>query len=100
MNHRQTSPKGAWTRGPVQHDPLIVNRILERAVTLFPRQEIVTWTKEGLHRKTSASSTKESCGGDSGSHGRRPQAFPKGIRRGEPENQRRVARPPGETTGG
>ncbi len=39
-------------RGQMQHDPLVVNRILERAVTLFPRQEIVTWTREGLHRET------------------------------------------------
>jgi fatty-acyl-CoA synthase len=38
----------------MQHDPLVVNRILERAVTLFPRQEIVTWTKEGLHRESFA----------------------------------------------
>ncbi|MFI5181493.1 MAG: long-chain fatty acid--CoA ligase [Thermoanaerobaculia bacterium] len=41
-------------RGLMQHDPLVVNRILERAVTLFPRQEIVTWTKEGVHRETFA----------------------------------------------
>jgi fatty-acyl-CoA synthase len=41
-------------RGLMQHDPLIVNRILERAVTLFPRQEIVTWTKEGPHRESFA----------------------------------------------
>ena len=41
-------------RGRMQHDPLIVNRIFERAVTLFPQQEIVTWTKEGLHRETFA----------------------------------------------
>jgi fatty-acyl-CoA synthase len=41
-------------RGQMQHDPLVVNRILERAVTLFPRQEIVTWTREGPHRETFA----------------------------------------------
>ena len=41
-------------RGLMQHDPLVVNRILERAVTLFPRQEIVTWTKDGVHRETFA----------------------------------------------
>ncbi len=41
-------------RGLMQHDPLVVNRILERAVTLFPRQEIVTWTKGGVHRETFA----------------------------------------------
>jgi fatty-acyl-CoA synthase len=41
-------------RGLMQHDPLVVNRILERAVTLFPQQEIVTWTKNGVHRETFA----------------------------------------------
>ncbi len=41
-------------RGLMQHDPLIVNRILERAVMLFPKQEIVTWTKEGLRRESFA----------------------------------------------
>ena len=41
-------------RGLMQHDPLVVNRILERAVTLFPRQEIVTWSKDGVHRETFA----------------------------------------------
>jgi acyl-CoA synthetase (AMP-forming)/AMP-acid ligase II len=37
-------------RGLMQHDPLVVNRILERALTLFPRQEIVTWTRDGSSR--------------------------------------------------
>lgn len=41
-------------RGLMQHDPLVVNRILERAVTLFPRQEIVTLMKDGVHRETFA----------------------------------------------
>jgi fatty-acyl-CoA synthase len=41
-------------RGLMQHDPLVVNRILERGVTLFPRQEIVTWAKDGVHRQTFA----------------------------------------------
>jgi fatty-acyl-CoA synthase len=39
-------------KGLMQHDPLIVNRILERALTLFPRQEIVTRTPEGTHRES------------------------------------------------
>jgi len=39
-------------RGLMQHDPLVVNRILERAVTLFPWQEIVTFQKDGGHRET------------------------------------------------
>jgi fatty-acyl-CoA synthase len=39
-------------KGLMQHDPLIVNRILERALTLFPRQEIVTRTPAGTHRET------------------------------------------------
>ena len=36
----------------MQHDPLVVHRILERAVTLFPQQQIVTFTVDGLHRET------------------------------------------------
>ncbi|HSB64638.1 MAG TPA: AMP-binding protein, partial [Thermoanaerobaculia bacterium] len=39
-------------RGLMQHDPLVVNRILERGLALFPRQEIVTWTRDGVHRET------------------------------------------------
>jgi fatty-acyl-CoA synthase len=39
-------------KGLMHHDPLIINRILERALTLFPRQEIVTRTPEGTHRET------------------------------------------------
>ena len=38
--------------GLMQHDPLTVNRIFERAATLFPRQQIVTKTPDGLHRET------------------------------------------------
>jgi fatty-acyl-CoA synthase len=39
-------------KGLMQHDPLTVNRIFERGVTLFPRQQIVTKTPDGLHRET------------------------------------------------
>jgi fatty-acyl-CoA synthase len=38
--------------GLMQHDALTVNRIFERAVTFFPRQQIVTKTSEDLHRET------------------------------------------------
>lgn len=39
-------------RGLMQHDQLIVTRILERALTYYPRTEIVTKTGRGLHRQT------------------------------------------------
>jgi fatty-acyl-CoA synthase len=39
-------------KGLMQHDPLTVNRIFERAMTLFPRQQIVTKTPDGLHRES------------------------------------------------
>ncbi len=39
-------------KGLMQHDPLVVNRIFERAVTLFPRGQIVTKTADGLHRES------------------------------------------------
>jgi len=41
-------------KGLMQHDALLVNRILERAVTMFPEQEIVTKAKDGVHRETFA----------------------------------------------
>ena len=39
-------------RGLMQHEPLTITRILERSTTLFPRQQIVTKTADGLHRQT------------------------------------------------
>jgi fatty-acyl-CoA synthase len=39
-------------RGLMQDDQLTVTRILERAVTFHPRQQIVTKTPYGLHRET------------------------------------------------
>jgi acyl-CoA synthetase (AMP-forming)/AMP-acid ligase II len=39
-------------RGLMQHDDLTVNRILERAVTFHPRQQIVTKTSSGIERRT------------------------------------------------
>jgi acyl-CoA synthetase (AMP-forming)/AMP-acid ligase II len=39
-------------RGLMQHDDLTVNRILERAVTFHPRQQIVTKTSSGVERRT------------------------------------------------
>src|SRR5437016_3360756 len=39
-------------RGLMQHDDLTLTRILERAVTLFPRSQIVTQTPEGRHRES------------------------------------------------
>src|SRR5947207_9773046 len=45
-------PMEASMRGLMQHEPLTVNRMLERSTTLFPRQQIVTKTADGLHRQT------------------------------------------------
>ena len=39
-------------RGLMQHDDLVLTRILERAITLYPRSRIVTKTPDGLHRET------------------------------------------------
>ncbi len=39
-------------KGLMQQDPLTVNRIFERATTMFPRQQIVTKTPDGLHRES------------------------------------------------
>jgi acyl-CoA synthetase (AMP-forming)/AMP-acid ligase II len=39
-------------RGLMQHDDLTVNRIMERAVTFHPRQQIVTKTSSGIERRT------------------------------------------------
>jgi fatty-acyl-CoA synthase len=39
-------------KGLMQRDPLTVNRIFERAVSLYPRQQIVTKTPEGIHRES------------------------------------------------
>src|SRR5438552_13095052 len=36
----------------MQHDDLVLTRILERATTLFPRSRIVTRTADGTHRET------------------------------------------------
>ncbi len=39
-------------RGLMQHDDLVLTRILERATTFYPRQQIVTKTAQGIHRET------------------------------------------------
>src|SRR5438445_912942 len=39
-------------RGLMQHDELILTRILERALAFYPRQQIVTKTASGIHRET------------------------------------------------
>ena len=39
-------------RGLMQRDPLVLTRFLERAVTYYPRAQIVTRTPEGTHRET------------------------------------------------
>ncbi|HYV02099.1 MAG TPA: AMP-binding protein, partial [Actinomycetota bacterium] len=39
-------------RGLMQDDQLTITRILERAVTFHPRQQIVTKTAEGIHRES------------------------------------------------
>ncbi len=39
-------------RGLMQHDELVLTRILERAVTYSPRQQIVTKTPGGVERRT------------------------------------------------
>jgi fatty-acyl-CoA synthase len=39
-------------RGLMQEDQLTLTRILERAVTFHPRQQIVTKTPSGIHRET------------------------------------------------
>src|SRR5437899_7006458 len=36
----------------MQHDDLVITRILERAVMLYPRSQIVTRTPEGDHRES------------------------------------------------
>jgi fatty-acyl-CoA synthase len=36
----------------MQHDPLVLTRFLERAVTYHPRAQIVTRTREGTHRES------------------------------------------------
>jgi fatty-acyl-CoA synthase len=38
--------------GLMQQDPLTVNRIFERATTMFPRQQIVTKAPDGMHRES------------------------------------------------
>ena len=39
-------------RGLMQDDQLILTRILERAITFHPRQQIVTKTPAGVERQT------------------------------------------------
>jgi fatty-acyl-CoA synthase len=39
-------------RGLMQHDQLILTRILERAISLYPRSQIVTKTDRGIERRT------------------------------------------------
>jgi fatty-acyl-CoA synthase len=39
-------------RGLMQQEPLTLTRILERATALFPRQQIVTKTADGMHGET------------------------------------------------
>jgi fatty-acyl-CoA synthase len=41
-------------RGLMQHDSLVLTRILERAATYSPRGQIATRTPEGMHRQTYA----------------------------------------------
>jgi acyl-CoA synthetase (AMP-forming)/AMP-acid ligase II len=41
-------------RGQMQHDPLVLTRLLERAATYSPRGQIATRTPEGMHRETYA----------------------------------------------
>jgi fatty-acyl-CoA synthase len=48
-------------RGLMQHDPLILTRILERAVTLSPRGRIATRTPDGIHRETYADAGERSA---------------------------------------
>src|SRR5947207_10499755 len=49
---RRIAPEGDAMKGLMQHDPLVVNRIFERALTLHSRGQIVTKTPDGLHRET------------------------------------------------
>src|SRR5437867_2699663 len=44
--------KEAPVRGLMQRDELVLTRILERAVTLYPRSQIVTRTPEGDHQES------------------------------------------------
>jgi fatty-acyl-CoA synthase len=39
-------------RGLMQHDDLVLTRILERATTFYPRQQMATRTAAGMHRQT------------------------------------------------
>ncbi|MFL5797442.1 MAG: long-chain fatty acid--CoA ligase [Actinomycetota bacterium] len=41
-------------RGLMQHDSLVLTRLLERAATYSPRRQIATRTPEGIHRETYA----------------------------------------------
>jgi fatty-acyl-CoA synthase len=41
-------------RGLMQHDSLVLTRVLERAATYSPRRQIATRTPEGVHRETYA----------------------------------------------
>jgi fatty-acyl-CoA synthase len=41
-------------RGLMQHDSLVLTRLLERAATYFPRSGIATMTPDGMHRETYA----------------------------------------------
>src|SRR5690348_12323099 len=49
---RARRTEGTTMRGLMQHEPLTLTRILDRAVTMFPRQQVVTKTPDGVHRET------------------------------------------------